>query len=145
MSNDEITPQQREILAILGEGRATPGYIAERTGRENSNIINQLNDLVDRGLVEKVHHGLYGKAEDDVYGDPLRYAEPGSWMDCQVVTNDGYERKLGIVDKELRAFEITEDNFIRRARDEDGEPIGDLPEWVDPEDEDEVFERPKIP
>jgi len=130
---------QKEILEVLEEGRANPGYIAEKTGYENSNIVNKLKNLVELGLVRKVHRGLYEKEGEAIHNDPLRHEDPGSFFQCKIETEDGFEKKLTIVDENHAAWEISRDDFVRRARDEDSNPIGDLPDSVDEGDEDRMY------
>ena len=44
--------------------RASPSYLAERTGASGQLISQRLRDLVMAGYVEKIHTGLYELAED---------------------------------------------------------------------------------
>jgi len=130
---------QKEILDVLEEGRATPGYIAEKTGYENSNIVNELKNLVELELVRRLHRGLYEKEEKAIHNDPLRHEDPGSFFQCNVETEDGFEKKLTIVDENHAAWEISRDDFVRRARDGEDNPIGDLPDSVGESDEDRMY------
>ena len=56
-----------DILEILKEGRATPAYLAERTGESSQLMNNRLRDLRMASYVAKVHTGLYelNTADDD--------------------------------------------------------------------------------
>ena len=54
----------REILALLLEGRCTPGYLAEETGEQQPWVSQRLSRLVDAAIVEKVHRGLYELADE---------------------------------------------------------------------------------
>lgn len=53
-----------EIVDVLREGRATPAYLAERTGESRQLVSQRLRDLRMAGYVEKVHKGLYELEED---------------------------------------------------------------------------------
>ncbi|UIP01720.1 hypothetical protein Hbl1158_17100 (plasmid) [Halobaculum sp. CBA1158] len=59
MSSDELDDLHHEILELLEDGRATPGYLASRTGESGQLINNKLRDLRLTGDVERVHKGLY--------------------------------------------------------------------------------------
>lgn len=68
----KITESTEEVLDVLNEGRATTGYLVERTDRSKSTIHNQLNQLRAGGYVRNVHEptGLY-----ELVADPREESE----------------------------------------------------------------------
>ena len=62
----ELKDADRAILALLGEGRCTVGYLTDQMSYSRQHIHNRLNVLLAAGYVEKVHDptGLYGLGED---------------------------------------------------------------------------------
>lgn len=62
----KITPSTEAILNVLKEGRATPGYLQERTGLSRNTVQNQLRSLLSGDCVRYVHEptGLYELVED---------------------------------------------------------------------------------
>lgn len=75
IDESEFSPTELAILDKLGEGRATPAYLAEELDREQPYIRNLLGDLVRLGLVGKVHRGLYelgdGEQKDGGEGEAV--------------------------------------------------------------------------
>jgi DNA-binding IclR family transcriptional regulator len=61
---DELDELHRDILGVLREGRATPSYLAERTGESRQLVSQRLRDLVMADYVDRVHTGLYELVED---------------------------------------------------------------------------------
>lgn len=66
MSNGEIdlNPTDRAILEHLRDGRCTPHYLSEKTGYTRGNVTSRLARLVEHGIVEKLHKGLYELVDD---------------------------------------------------------------------------------
>lgn len=62
----KVTEATEDVLNVLSEGRATPGYIHEETGRSRNTIHNQLNALLAADCIKYVHKptGLYELVED---------------------------------------------------------------------------------
>lgn len=56
----DLNTTDRLILAKLREGRATPGYLADELGKQQSYISQRLAHLTDLGVVAKAARGLYG-------------------------------------------------------------------------------------
>lgn len=67
---EEFDELHRDILDVLEEGRANPGYLAERTGESSQLMNNRLRDLMMADYVEKIHSGLYGLKEQPSSDDP---------------------------------------------------------------------------
>ncbi|XVH32228.1 MarR family transcriptional regulator [Haloferacaceae archaeon DSL9] len=67
----KVTDSTQRILDVLQEGRATPGYLVERTGLSRQTIHNQLNQLLAGEHVEYIHEptGLYELISDPRNGD----------------------------------------------------------------------------
>ena len=63
IDEDEFSDTELAILDKLGEGRGTPGYIAEEIGKSKPYVRDRLKDLTRLGLVQKVHRGLYELAD----------------------------------------------------------------------------------
>lgn len=61
---DDLDDLHRQILDVLSEGRATPSYLAERTGESRQLMSHRLRDLRMAGYVERVHTGLYELVDD---------------------------------------------------------------------------------
>lgn len=59
----EFTPTERGILNLLGEGRATPAYLAQEIDVTQAWAKARLSDLERLGLVGRVHRGLYELTE----------------------------------------------------------------------------------
>lgn len=64
MKRDDLAPVDEEILDLLQSGRITAPYAAEVTGYSKQYLRDRLKRLVEHGIVEKVHQGLYGLKED---------------------------------------------------------------------------------
>jgi Mn-dependent DtxR family transcriptional regulator len=64
IDEDEFTETELNILEVLEEGRATPGYIADRLDVTPEYVRGRLKELLRLELVRKVHRGLYELAED---------------------------------------------------------------------------------
>jgi DNA-binding IclR family transcriptional regulator len=62
----KITNATEQILDVLQEGRATPGYIQRETGLARNTVHNQLNVLLAADVVVYVDEptGLYELVED---------------------------------------------------------------------------------
>lgn len=78
MSSEELDELHHEILDLLEDGRATPGYLAEQTGESGQLVNNKLRDLRLTGDVTRVHKGLYELAHptgEDVPPHELRVAD----------------------------------------------------------------------
>lgn len=59
-----LNPTDHAILDMLGEGRCSPAYIADRHDYSRGNVKNRLDRLVEHGYVERVHRGLYELVDD---------------------------------------------------------------------------------
>lgn len=60
----DISRGQWAILELMDdEGRVTRAYAAEETDLSKTHVGTSLSKLQDRGLVEKVHTGLYELAD----------------------------------------------------------------------------------
>ena len=62
----KITEATEEILDVLAEGRATPGFIQRETGRSRNTVHNQLNRLLAADAIAYVDEptGLYELRSD---------------------------------------------------------------------------------
>lgn len=58
-----VTPERYAILEAINNGHDSNKAIATQTGKSPTNTSNQLKDLLDNGLVEKVAHGKYQLTE----------------------------------------------------------------------------------
>lgn len=54
-----IDDRDREVLAVLADGRANPYLIREDTGLNKGDVNTVLNRLARAGYVEQVTRGLY--------------------------------------------------------------------------------------
>lgn len=65
MNPGDLSDSDKQILDVLGDGRATPAAIQDWTGLSKNTVHARLNVLVAAGHVEKVHDsGLYELADD---------------------------------------------------------------------------------
>jgi Mn-dependent DtxR family transcriptional regulator len=64
IDEDEFTDTELGIMDMLGQGRCTPGYIAEELDVTPEYVRGRLGELKRLGLVEKVHRGLYELADE---------------------------------------------------------------------------------
>lgn len=55
----ELDERDREVLEVLGEGRANPYLIRERTGLGKGDTNTVLNRLARAGFARQVTRGLY--------------------------------------------------------------------------------------
>lgn len=55
----ELDERDREVLAVMVEGRANPYLIREETGLDKGDVNTVLNRLGRGGYVEQVTRGLY--------------------------------------------------------------------------------------
>lgn len=55
----DLDERDRDVLAVLAEGRANPYLIREETGLDKGDTNTVLNRLGRAGLVEQVTRGLY--------------------------------------------------------------------------------------
>lgn len=55
----ELDERDREVLAVLVEGRANPYYLREQTTLEKGDVTTVLNRLGRGGYVFQVTRGLY--------------------------------------------------------------------------------------
>ena len=62
----ELDDRDREVLEVLGEGRANPYLIREKTGLDKGDTNTVLNRLARAGLAQQVTRGLY---EITVHGE----------------------------------------------------------------------------
>lgn len=62
----DLTDVDREILDLLAEGRATQGYLVDRSGRSRNQVHNRLALLAASGYVDRIHDStaLYELVED---------------------------------------------------------------------------------
>lgn len=64
MEDLDLNPTDNAILDMLREGRCTPSYIAEQHDYSRGNVKNRLDRLVEHGVVERLHRGLYELRRD---------------------------------------------------------------------------------
>ena len=55
----DLDDRDREVLAVLTEGRSNPYYIREQTGLNKGDTNTVLNRLARAGYVRQVTRGLY--------------------------------------------------------------------------------------
>ena len=55
----DLDETDREILAVLATGRATPSYLSKQTDVTRQTIQNRLKPLLAADLVAKIDTGLY--------------------------------------------------------------------------------------
>jgi len=55
----ELDDRDRDVLAVLADGRANPFLIREETGYGKGEINTVLNRLARAGYIEQVTRGLY--------------------------------------------------------------------------------------
>lgn len=55
MSRDDLRQADKDILEVLSEGRATRGYLLERTEYVETTIYDRLEVLEAAGHVETIH------------------------------------------------------------------------------------------
>jgi len=60
----DLTPADRELLALLREGRITAPFAADETEYSLQYIRDRLGRMVDHDNVEKIYDGLYELAVD---------------------------------------------------------------------------------
>lgn len=87
MSNvDHLTDRQRDVVAVLREGRATPRYILEETSIDHRNTVQtHLGNLRAEGVVRKVSRGLYELApphHTDIDTSKLQFDTPSGSLDA---------------------------------------------------------------
>jgi hypothetical protein len=59
VDEDELTPAQKGVLNLLGEGRCTPAYVGEELAIEADTARTILAGFRKSGLVVKPYRGLY--------------------------------------------------------------------------------------
>lgn len=66
MVNEDYDPSDKEesVLDVLGDGRATPKLIKERTSMNDQQVNYAVNRLMAAGWVDKISTGLYELVED---------------------------------------------------------------------------------
>jgi DNA-binding IclR family transcriptional regulator len=60
----DLDERDREVLAVLADGRANPYLIREETGLGKGDTNTVLNRLARAGYVEQVTRGLYELVDD---------------------------------------------------------------------------------
>lgn len=70
-TDENLDELHYSIIDVLKEGRATPSYLADRTGESRQLVSHRLRDLQMAGAIEKIHKGLYELSED-----PREHREP---------------------------------------------------------------------
>jgi DNA-binding IclR family transcriptional regulator len=60
----ELDTRDRDVLAVLADGRANPYLLRERTGLGKGEINTVLNRLARSGCVEQVTRGLYEATDE---------------------------------------------------------------------------------
>lgn len=60
----KLIPLDKEILALLADGRCTPGYLAKQTGEQQPWVSQRIARLVDAEIVTKIDRGLYELADE---------------------------------------------------------------------------------
>lgn len=61
---DGLSDTDAALLRLLEEGRVTPTYAAEQIGTTLGYATRRLRHLEARGRVERIHRGLYERADD---------------------------------------------------------------------------------
>jgi len=64
LDDENLRPADRQILALLQEGRVTAPYVAEETGYSLQYVRDRLGRLVEHEHVDKIHEGLYELVDD---------------------------------------------------------------------------------
>jgi DNA-binding Lrp family transcriptional regulator len=66
-----LTEVDKEIIALLRDGRATQSYIVDETGRSRQYIHNRLGILAAAEIVENIHPktALYELIDDPLEGE----------------------------------------------------------------------------
>jgi len=60
----QLNDADKDILDVLQEGRATPGYLSEKTGRDASYINQRLKRLEEHDHVHTLARGLWELVDD---------------------------------------------------------------------------------
>jgi len=71
----QLNDADRDILDALHEGRASPSYLAEQTGIEQTYINQRLRRLDEHEHVENLARGLWEIADDPRDGDKAGEAD----------------------------------------------------------------------
>lgn len=64
LDSEDLNDTDREILDILGEGRVTPQYVADRVGITRPYASDKLKRLLEHDAIMKVAPGLYELVDD---------------------------------------------------------------------------------
>jgi predicted HTH transcriptional regulator len=64
LTEDDLSPAQKQSLELLREGRVTAPFVAEQADYSLQYIREELTDLVKHGHVSKIHDGLYELVDD---------------------------------------------------------------------------------
>ncbi len=59
LDEDELTPAEKGVLNLLGEGRCTPAYVASELAIESETARLLLDGFREVGIVQKPYRGLY--------------------------------------------------------------------------------------
>jgi predicted HTH transcriptional regulator len=60
----QLNDADRDILDVLQEGRATPGYLSQETGHDSSYINQRLRRLEEHDHVRTLARGLWELVDD---------------------------------------------------------------------------------
>lgn len=125
-SADDLNTTDRLILAKLREGRATPGYLADELGKQQSYISQRLAHLTDLGVVAKAARGLYGL-------DALE----GETVDARAIAEDASAEELVAPDLGADAVDTGPRDTDRDVEPPGGgrpEPVSTDPDRTDSDD-----------
>ncbi|MGA9400519.1 helix-turn-helix domain-containing protein [Haladaptatus sp.] len=59
LDEDELTPAEKGVLNLLGEGRCTPAYVASELAIESGTARSLLDGFREVDIVQKPYRGLY--------------------------------------------------------------------------------------
>lgn len=72
MASIELNDADRDIVAVLREGRNTPSNIARRLDFSREYVSQRLTRLREHGVVTRIDRGLYELDDEDVHPvDPV--------------------------------------------------------------------------
>jgi len=70
LDEDDLNDTDRELLAVLTDGRVTPTFAAEEIGVSREYASERLKRLLEHGHVQKLAAGLY-----ELVSDPRELSE----------------------------------------------------------------------
>ena len=64
LTDDDLSETDRDVLAVLADGRVTPHFLGEQVGITREYASQKLNRFIEHDVVVKRAPGLYELVED---------------------------------------------------------------------------------